>query len=158
MTICAAGGLALAWGLLRVLATMESPLAIASVVLDFPLDARAFLFTAVVATGAGLLAALVPALQATRPGLLRDLNGTLPIAHGGGRRWFLRDALVAAQLAVTVPLLVLAGLSIRGASGSCVRPSASYAARNVSDGNSSSRKRYRAKAPGLRTRLAMMWR
>ena len=114
----AAGGLALAWGLLRMLATVESPLAIASVVLDFPLDARAFLFTAVVATGAGLLAALVPALQATRPGLLRDLNGTLPIAHGGGRRWFLRDALVAAQLAVTVPLLVLAGLSIRGASGS----------------------------------------
>ena len=114
----AAGGLALAWGLLRMLATVESPLAIASVVLDFPLDARAFLFTAVVATGAGLLAALVPALQATRPGLLRDLKGTLPIAHGGGRRWFLRDALVAAQLAVTVPLLVLAGLSFRGAGGS----------------------------------------
>ena len=114
----AAGGLALAWGLLRMLATVESPLEIASVVLDFPLDARAFLFTAVVATGAGLLAALVPALQATRPGLLRDLNGTLPMVHGGGRRWFLRDALVAAQLAVTVPLLVLAGLSIRGASGS----------------------------------------
>ena len=114
----ATGGLALAWGLLRMLATVESPLAIASVVLDFPLDARAFLFTAVVATGAGLRAALVPALQATRPGLLRDLNGSLPIAHGGRRRWFLRDALVAAQLAVTVPLLVLAGLSIRGAGGS----------------------------------------
>ena len=40
----------------------------------------------------------------------------------------------------------------------CVRPSASYAARNTSDGNSSSRKRYRANAPGFRTRLRMMWR
>ena len=47
----AAGRLALAWGLLRMLATVESPLAVASVVLDFPLDARAFLFTAVVGDG-----------------------------------------------------------------------------------------------------------
>lgn len=36
--------------------------------LDFPLDARAFLFTIAAATGAGLLAALVPALQATSNG------------------------------------------------------------------------------------------
>ncbi|MCY3842350.1 MAG: ABC transporter permease [Acidobacteria bacterium] len=114
----AAGGLAIAWSLLRVLATVESPIAIVSVALDFPLDGRAFLFTAAAATGAGLLAALVPALQATRPSLLRDLNGTVPVARGGGRRWFLRDALVAGQLAITVPLLVFAGLSVRGAVGS----------------------------------------
>ena len=114
----AAGGLGIAWGLLRMLATVETPIVAASLVLDIPLDARSFLFTAAVATGTGLPAALVPALQATRPGLLSDLNGTVPVARGGGRRWFLRDALVAAQLAVTVPLLVIAGLSIRGAGGS----------------------------------------
>lgn len=90
------------------LATVESPLAIASVVLDLPLDARAFLFTAVAATGAGLLAALVPALQATRPGLLRDLNGALPIAIrsalGAPHRRLLRHVLATGGWVVAVGL------------------------------------------------------
>ena len=106
----AVAGLALAWSLLRVLAMVESPIGPLPITLEFALDARAFLFTAVLATGAGMLAGLVPALSATRPNLLRDLNGAVAVARAGGRRWLLRDALVAGQLAATVPLLVLAGL------------------------------------------------
>ena len=64
-----------------------------------------------------MLAGLVPALDATRRNLVRDVNGAVAVARAGGRRWVLRDALVAAQLAVTVPLLVVAGLLARGAAG-----------------------------------------
>ena len=111
----AAAGLALAWGLLRGLAMVDSPVGPIPITLDFALDGRAFLFTAVLATGVGVLAGLVPALSATRPNLVRDLNGGVTVSRASGRRWLLRDALVAGQLAATVPLLVLAGLLARGA-------------------------------------------
>ena len=112
----AAAGLALAWSLLRMLAEVDSPIGPIPITLAFALDARAFLFTAALAMGAGVLAGLVPALGATQPNLVRDLNGAGG-ARAGGRRWLLRDALVAAQLAATVPLLVLAGLLARSAAG-----------------------------------------
>ena len=110
-------GLALAWSLLRLLASAESPVGPLPITFEFGLDARAFAFTAALAAGAGTLAGLVPALNATRPNLVRDLNGAIAVASVGGRRWSLRDALVAAQVAVTVPLLVIAGLVARGAVG-----------------------------------------
>ena len=113
----AMAGLVLAWSLLRVLAAAESPVDPLPITFEFVLDARAFTFTAALAAGAGVLAGLVPALGVTRPNLVRDLNGAVAVARVGRRRWSLRDALVAAQLAVTVPLLVLAGLLARGAIG-----------------------------------------
>ena len=111
----AAAGLALAWGMLRVLGAVESPIRSLPYTFEFVIYGRAVLFTAALAAGAGVLAGLVPALDATRPNLLRDLNGAVAVARAGGRRWFVRDVLVAAQLAVTVPFLVLAGLLGRSA-------------------------------------------
>ena len=63
-------GLALAWSLLRVLATVESPIGPIPVTLEFALDARAFLFTATLAAGAGVLAGLVPACLTGFPTIL----------------------------------------------------------------------------------------
>ena len=113
----AGAGLALAWGLLRTVAAGALPIGPFQITFEFLLDARAFLFTAALAAGAGVAAGLVPALGATRPNVVRDLNGAVAVARAGGRRWVLRDALVAVQLAVTVPLLVLAGLLARSALG-----------------------------------------
>ena len=113
----AGAGLALAWGLLRTVAAAALPIGPFQITFEFLLDARAFLFTAALAAGAGVAAGLVPALGATRPNVVRDLNGAVAVARAGGRRWVLRDALVAVQLAVTVPLLVLAGLLARSAIG-----------------------------------------
>ncbi len=110
-------GLALAWGLLRALSAAPPLLDTIPLNFDFVPGARAFVFTAALAAGVGVLAGLVPALSATRPNLVRDLNGAVAVARVGGRRWVLRDALVAAQLAATVPLLVLAGLLAREAVG-----------------------------------------
>ena len=113
----AVAGLALAWSLLRALSAAPPLLDTIPFTFDFVPGARAFMFTAALAAGVGVLAGLVPALSATRPNLVRDLNGAVAVAHVGGRRWVLRDALVAAQLAATVPLLVLAGLLAREAVG-----------------------------------------
>ena len=113
----AGAGLALAWGLLRALAAAPPLADTIPVTFDFVPGARAFVFTAALATGVGVVAGLVPALGATRPSLVRELNGAVAVARVGGRRWVLRDALVAAQLAATVPLLVLAGLLAREAVG-----------------------------------------
>ncbi len=112
----AVAGLGLAWSALRLLAGVEPPIPL-PISFEFTLDTRAFVFTAAVAAGAGVLAGLAPALDATRRNLVRDVNGGVSVARAGGRRWVLRDALVVAQLAVTVPLLVLAGLLDRGAAG-----------------------------------------
>ena len=111
----AAMGLAMAWAMLRVAGAVESPIRSLPYSFEFALSGRAFLFTAALAIGTGMLAGLVPALGATRSSLVRELGGAVAVARAGGRRWSVRDALVAAQLAVTVPLLVLAGLLGRSA-------------------------------------------
>ncbi|HEX6631911.1 MAG TPA: ABC transporter permease [Gemmatimonadaceae bacterium] len=74
-------------------------------------DARVLGFTAAAAIVAGVLAGLVPALQASRP----DLAATLKAGarEGGGRRARLRGALLVTQAALSVVLLVGAGLFVR---------------------------------------------
>ncbi len=76
------------------------------------IDARVLLFTTGAALLAALLAGLAPAVQASRPNLVADLRGDRPMARAG-RRWTLRDVLVAGQMAVTAILLVVAALLTR---------------------------------------------
>jgi len=76
-----------------------------------PVDARVLAFTAGLALFTGLAAGLVPALQASRPSLSRDLKeGT---REGRSRRSRTRLALLVAQGALSVVLLVGAGLVVR---------------------------------------------
>ena len=75
-------------------------------------DARILLFNFAVALVTGLLFGLVPALQATRPDVaptLKDQAGT--VAGTGHAR--LRKSLVAAQVTLSLLLLIGAGLFIR---------------------------------------------
>jgi hypothetical protein len=58
------------------------------------------------------MAGLAPALRRTRIDLASDLKGEAIINKAGGR-WTLRDGLVVAQTAVTLVLLVAAGLLTR---------------------------------------------
>lgn len=74
-------------------------------------DARVLLFTAVLALGTGLLFGLSPALHATRTGVQSALKDETP-----GRRWRssgMRNALVVAQVALSLVLLVGTGLFLR---------------------------------------------
>ena len=66
------------------------------------LDARVLLFTAAVTMFAAVVAGLAPALKATRPNLVNELKNDVAATQAGGRRWTLRDGLVATQIAVTL--------------------------------------------------------
>lgn len=108
----AAAGLVLAAWLTRLLSAFHLPI-FAALTLDLRLDARVLAFTAGVTILTGLLAGLVPALRATRPGLVTDLKGETRTERLGGRQWSARDVLVVGQVAVTVVLVVTAGLLVR---------------------------------------------
>jgi putative ABC transport system permease protein len=78
------------------------------------LNARALAFVAAAAVLSGILAGLAPALRASRPNLTESLKeGGGASTAGPGRRRF-RSVLLGAELALTVVLLVGAGLMVRG--------------------------------------------
>jgi predicted permease len=85
----------------------------APVQFDLGVDWRVFAFTLVVVVGAGLLSGLLPAFGSSKP----DLNETLKEGgrgNVGGRGWQrLRSGLVVAQIAVSLLLLISAGLFLR---------------------------------------------
>jgi predicted permease len=110
--IGAVAGVLLAWWVTSLAASVHLPVAI-PLTFDVHIDARVLLFTLTATFVAGLLAGLAPAMQASRPNLVADLRGEQAVARTGRRRWTLRDALVAGQMAVTAALLVIAALLTR---------------------------------------------
>lgn len=104
-------GLAVAYGLLQILLHADLPLPF-PVALDLSMDPVVLGFGLVITVGAGLFFGLLPALQATNP----DVAPTLKDETGGGGRpgkVSLRNALVVTQVAVSLVLLVGAGLFLR---------------------------------------------
>jgi predicted permease len=108
----AAGGTLLAWWITSVVASLSLPLPI-PLAFDLRIDGRVLGFTLGATFLAALLAGLAPALQATKPSLIADLRGEVSASHAAGRRWTLRDVLVAGQMAITALLLVVAALLTR---------------------------------------------
>jgi putative ABC transport system permease protein len=103
-------GLLLAqWGVAAILAV--SPQGAIPRVAEIGLDKSVLLFTAAVSILTGVVFGLAPALQASRPDVQEALKET---ARGAtGRRHRLLSAMVVAEVALTLVLLVGAGLMIR---------------------------------------------
>jgi putative ABC transport system permease protein len=78
---------------------------------EIGLDARVLAFTALVAMLTGVLFGLAPAWQASRPDVQSVLKETVRSTTGG--RAALRQGLVVAEVALTLLLLVAAGLLLR---------------------------------------------
>jgi predicted permease len=74
------------------------------------MDTHLLLYAFAISLACGLLFALLPALQATRPDLAPTLKDQALNVASGGRPARLRQALVAAQLALSLLLVVGAGL------------------------------------------------
>jgi predicted permease len=80
--------------------------------LDFALSQPVLWFTAGVSIATGLLFGIVPALQSTRPDLVTELrNNSGKLAGNRGAARF-RSGLVTAQIALSMALLIAAGLFI----------------------------------------------
>ena len=81
--------------------------------LDFSLDRSAVMWAGVLALGTGLLFGLFPAIHSTRPDLvttLKDQAGQKGVSKGASR---FRATLATAQIALSMTLLVAAGLFTR---------------------------------------------
>jgi predicted permease len=81
-------------------------------VLNLDLDHRVLGFTSIVAIFTGILFGLVPALRATRVDLTAEFQGGMRTHHGGSRS-MLGRALVVVQVALSIIMLVGAGLCVR---------------------------------------------
>ncbi len=80
---------------------------------NIQVDARVLIVTGLVALVTAILFGLIPALRATRPDLVPALKGEESTAAAMGRRFGLRNILVVAQVALSIVLLVSAGLFLR---------------------------------------------
>jgi len=84
-----------------------------SIAPDVSPDARVFGYTFILSVAAGILFGLAPALQTSKPDVVATF-GDERLMFGSGRRQFkLRNLLVVSQIAVSLLLMVGAGLFIR---------------------------------------------
>jgi predicted permease len=79
----------------------------------FTLSLPVMWFTAVVSLGTGLLFGIIPALQSTRPDLVTELRNNSGKLSGGRGAARFRTSLVTAQIALSMALLISAGLFIK---------------------------------------------
>jgi predicted permease len=107
--IGAGAGLVFAYWINRLLMTFRPPLPN----LDLPLDARAFGFALLLAVVTGVIFGLAPALQASRTDVVPALKDESGAQGPSFRRWNLRNVLVVAQVALSLTLLIGAGLFLR---------------------------------------------
>ena len=80
---------------------------------DFHYDWRVFLYAAAIATTAGMLMGLVPSLRASRTKVTALLHDGGYGSSSGAGRHRLRSAMVVAQVAGSLVLLIVAGLCVR---------------------------------------------
>ncbi len=105
-------GLALAFWGDKALMAMYLPSDSGSLNISTTPDLRILLFTLAVTVATGLVFGLAPALQSTRPDVGRTLKDQAGAVVGGGHGR-LRNALVVTQVALSLLLLIGAGLFLR---------------------------------------------
>ena len=104
-------GLALAYCAVG-LARFRMPVVFGFTPIELHLDWRVLVFTLALSLLTGILFGLLPGLQATRPDLIPALKNESSV--GGHRGSRLRNALVVAQMSLSLVLLLCAGLALRG--------------------------------------------
>jgi putative ABC transport system permease protein len=104
------GGVLLAIWIIKTLLAFKPPVDF-PLVIDVSIDWRVLLFSLLLSLITGVIFGLAPTLQATRPSLLKSLKDNA--AQGGASRNLLRSGLVVAQMALSLVVLIGAGLVVR---------------------------------------------
>ena len=112
--VAGAFGLVLGYLASRLMATVRVPTDL-PLVFDFHTDLRVVLFTVGMSVLAGVVFGLIPALQASRNDLVTAMKATT--AEPTRRRFSLSSGLVVTQVAVSLALLVVAGLFLKSITG-----------------------------------------
>jgi predicted permease len=81
--------------------------------MNFSLSMPVLVFTAALSLGTGILFGIVPALQSTRPDLVTELRNNSGKLSGGRGAARFRTSLVTVQIALSMALLISAGLFIK---------------------------------------------
>ena len=112
-TIGGAAGLLLAWWITRSFSAAPPPTGALPVTPQFSIDLRVLLFTLGLSLLAGVIFGLAPALRASKPALIPALKDDAVAFFEGTRTFGLRNLLVVTQVALSVVLLIAAGLFLR---------------------------------------------
>jgi predicted permease len=105
-------GIALAWGILQAFAAAPPPPGALPLPLEFAMDRRVLAFALVLSGLTGVVFGVVPALAASRP----IMGPALRTSSGGsepGRRFDVKKVFVVAEVALSLLLLIAAGLFVR---------------------------------------------
>jgi predicted permease len=106
-------GLVLAYGTVAALRAAPPPRGLLPLTMDFAIDVRVLVFTLAVSILAGVLFGLAPAFGAARTALVPALKDGKAAADPRWRRIDLRSALVVGEMALSLLLLIAAGLFLR---------------------------------------------
>jgi len=112
-TMGGAAGLLLAWWSTRTLSAAPPPPGALPITPQFTIDRRVLLFTLGLSFLAGIVFGLAPALRASRPALVPALKDDALAFFERTRLFSLRNLLVVTQVALSVVLLIAAGLFLR---------------------------------------------
>jgi putative ABC transport system permease protein len=108
-----AAGLFLAWLVVQSFQAAPPPAGALPIALDFTLDRRVLAFSLVLSILTGLVFGAAPALQASRPGLVPALKDEAFAPDGRSRFFNLKKVLVVSEVALSLMLLIAAGLFIK---------------------------------------------
>jgi predicted permease len=108
-----AAGVFLAWLVVQAFQAAPPPPGALPIALDFSLDRRVLAFSLVLSILTGLVFGAAPALQASRPGLVPALKDETFVPDGRSRYFNLKKTLVVAEVALSLLLLIAAGLFIK---------------------------------------------
>ncbi len=112
-TLGGAAGLLLAWWTTRSFSAAPPPTGALPLALQFSIDLRVLLFTLGLSLFAGIVFGLAPALRASRPALIPALKDDAAAFFERTRTFSIRNLLVITQVALSVVLLIAAGLFLR---------------------------------------------